>query len=186
MTEEQDWQELGKEWRESVPAFDLAHKEILEAAQKSSQRALWLAVVSLGSATVVMASLILMAFLRRSMLTYSFAIVGLSAFLPIVGYLAVHRRDILAEMLDSASMLDTLLRRQTAKRDLLEFLRILLGVETIIATDFWLVSTHFASWRAGLALFGFGVLLTGLAWRQKKRAEGSIQNLQGLRATLME
>ncbi len=112
--------------------------------------------------------------------------VAASSTLPIVGYLAVHRRDILAEMLDSASMLDTLLRRQTAKRDLLEFLRILLGVETIIATDFWLVSTHFASWRAGLALFGFGVLLTGLAWRQKKRAEGSIQNLQGLRATLLE
>jgi hypothetical protein len=186
MTEEKDWQELGEEWRQSVPVFQIAHKEILSEAQRSSRKALWLGVFSFGSATIIMALLIILALSHRSVLTYSFAIIGLSAFLPIGSYLAVHRRNIVPDALDSASMLDTLLKQQLAKRDLLEFLRILLGVETIIATAFWLAATGLAAWHDGLVLFGFGVLLAGLAWWQRKRAEGSIQSLQGLRATLTE
>ena len=186
MMEDKYWQELGKEWREHIPPFDVEHQQILEAAQRDSRTVLWLGILSLATATIVMAALIFLAFLHRTLLTYSFAIISMSAFLPICSYLAFHWSSLRPEALDSASMLDTLLRRQSAKRNLMEFLLVLLTVETVIATVFWFAGSGFRAWHAGLALSGFGVFLACLVWWQRKRTERLMQTLQELRATLMD
>jgi hypothetical protein len=184
MTEDKDWQQLGEEWRQNVPALPVAHQEILAEVQRSSKKTRWLAMFSLATATIVMVSLIVLALANRGILTYSFGVIGLSAFLPLCSYLVVYRRNIFPDTLDSGSMLDTLLVQQQAKRDLLEFMRSLLAVETIIATAFWLAQRSLAAWPESLALFTFGSLLVWPVWWEKEKTAAAIQRLQDLRATL--
>ena len=187
MTQEKLWEEMVETWCREVPGPHASHRDMLNTLQRSSRRVVWLAIFETAMAVAAVALLSAWAMLQAGVVAYTFAVIGWSAFLPIGSYVVAHRKDINADTLASTSMLDSHIRKQQAKRNLLEFTRVLLGVETIIASAFWIASnirTNATAWQGGIAIALFGVLLTGLAWGQKKKTEATVQTLIELQGTL--
>jgi|SRR5476651_1471980 hypothetical protein len=189
MTNQESWDDMVQEWHHDSPVSATQPKDILLIVQRSSRRIVWMAVTASLIAVAVVASLTSIALVDHTILTFTFAVIGWSAFIPMVSYLLVYRRGLVADTLDSQSMLGNLLLKQRAKEKFLEFTRDLLGVETIMSSTFWAVSRLRLSktaWEGGVAIFLFGSLFTGLVWRQMNKTRETIQTLSEVQNTLNE
>jgi RNA polymerase sigma factor (sigma-70 family) len=184
MIADTNWQDLREEWCERVELSSIGYRETAAEVVRSAARTFWLAIFAFGVATIGMLSLTVLALECKNLVTYTFAVIGWSAFLPLSFYLISQQDRIVAHTLDSCSMLDALLKKQQTERKLLEFTRVLVGVETIISLGFWLAGKGIRGWREGIVLVVCGALLTGLVWRQRKKAERIIQALDDLRGSL--
>ena len=185
MSGETEWNEMVQEWREGGAGAMVSSEEILRRVRWNARVLVWMAALIVIAAMLVVVLLTGIAVVKFSLLTFTFAVIAWSGFLPVGLYVLVYRRDLLAETLDSKSMLEVLLRKQRAKRELLEFMRVLLGVETILSAVFWMVFGGWA-WRNGLTIFLTGVVVTGLIWRWRNRVEGEVGSLMRVQRALEE
>ena len=175
---------MGEEWREAMPMSSVSNDDVLSEVRKTAKRLLWLAISAGSGAIAVMASLTTLAVCHRGILTWTFAVIGWSVFLPLAAYFVFHHRDIIGDTLPTSSMIETLLRKQQSKKNLLEILYVLLSVETIIASSFWLVTEWHAhalrTWTGFAAIFITGTMLAVLFWWQDRRAATRLRYVAGL------
>jgi hypothetical protein len=183
--QEGSWQSMGQAWRNAPTVPSMSNDDVFTEVRKTAKLLFGLAIAA-GSATIaVMTSLTTFAVCHRGILAWTFAVMGWSLFLPLAAYLIFHRKDIIAETLPTSSMLVTLLRKQKAKRNLLEFLYVLVSVETILASGFWLanqwhVHAPARAWPGFAGIFVTGAALSGLSRWQKARAETRLQFIADL------
>jgi hypothetical protein len=183
--QEVNWQSMGQAWRNAPPVSSMSNDDVFIEVRKTAKLIFGL-VIAAGSATIaVMISLTTFAIWHRGILAWTFAVMGWSLYLPLAAYFIFHRKDIIPETLPTSSMLETLLRKQEAKRNLLEFLYVLVSVETIIASGFWLanqwqVHALAHAWPGFAGIFVTGAALSGLSRWQKARAESRLHYIVDL------
>ena len=179
---EQDssWQTMGEQWRARTPFPAGSSSDVLVGVRKAERQLLWLAGGSVCLAISAMAVLTALAILHPGILSWTFAVIGWSLFLPLGSYLWAYRGDLVPDTRDTSSMLEGLLRKQVRKQHLLEFLGTLAGVETIIATAFWLVAnweapTHAGMWTGLVAILFTGIASAALLRWQKSSTEARLR-----------
>jgi len=160
------------------------NEDVLTEVRRTAKRLLGLTISAGSGAIAVVASLTTLAICHRGILTWTFAIIGWSLFLPLVAFLVFHRRDIIADTQPTSTMIETLLRKQQNTKNLLEFLYVLLSVETVLASCFWLVAewhTHpLRTWSGFAAIFISGTVLVVLFRWQSRQAETRLRYVAGL------
>jgi hypothetical protein len=182
--QEISWKSMGEQWREATPMSSVPNEDVLTEVRRTAKRLLGLTISAGSGAIAVVASLTTLALCHRGILTWTFAIIGWSLFLPFVAFLVFHRRDIIADTQPTSTMIETLLRKQQATKNLLEFLYVLLSVETVLASSFWLVAewhTHpLRTWSGFAAIFISGTVLVVLFRWQSRQAETRLRYVAGL------
>lgn len=184
MTDEnREWKELEAAWKEPESAGGNAAPQQIRFASRigAGRDGLILTVSCLAIAAITW-----LCWSRASLGTYTFAIIAWSAFLSFASYVLA-TRDRAAELaLDTAAALRMRSRRLARAAALLEFGRVLTGVETLICAGFWLALHVRQGWAclwgtAGIAVGGFllyGRLSSSLTLLRRE--------LNGLQAMLAE
>jgi small-conductance mechanosensitive channel len=174
VNEDRDWNQLGNTWRSGPQtALLTSRSQTIPAAARRASRRRILTCAAVVTAVVFITSL---CFLRRSIEVYTFAVIVWSALFSFGGYFIAVQERARDLALATTDALRTRSRRLARTIQLLEFARVLVGVETIICAGFWIVSRFGAwshAWAPASLIVIFGILLyCVLSWsRLRTRRE---------------
>jgi hypothetical protein len=166
MNDDRDWKQLADAWRTGAETASPSSDEIRNVGIES-RRAERRRILVLVAALAAIALITTLCLLRRSIEGYTFAVIGWSALLPLGGYIiALQERggDLTLATTDAFGKRSNQLAKTI---QLLEFARVLLGVETIICIGFWITLRHGNQnyqWIALLIALCGGALYATLGW----------------------
>ena len=185
MNEADEWKRLSDEWT-AAPQLPGSSVDLGAARVRERRKALmiWSAFVAdfliAIYATVTSLS-------HRSAIGYTFAIIAWSIVIPIAAYFlagATGKED----LADTATYLTGRVRRVRRRAQLMEFSRVLVGVEILISAGFWIAIRHSQGrsiLEGALTITAFGAALyLGLS-RVATSAKWEQRALESMSATLL-
>jgi hypothetical protein len=182
--QETNWLSMGEQWREALPMPAMSNEDsedILTEVRRTAKRLLALTISAGVGAAAITALLTTIAIDHFGVITWTFAVIGWSLSLPLIAFLAYYHKDFVADTLPTSSMIEALVRKRQGTKTLLEFLYVLLSVETMIASSFWLVTEWRASplhyWTGFAAILISGTVLAVLFRWQYRRAETRLEDI---------
>jgi hypothetical protein len=168
MNEDHDLNQLQDAWKGEPPVSPAATSSTLKRVKIESRYAAWRTwLISLTTCSII-AFFTSLCVLHRSVLSYTFTVIGWSAFFAFGSYL-LGTRDFPDDLaLETTTALKTRMKRLMKGARLLDFGRSLVGVETLICLGFWIVVRHSdgnSIWFAASMIAFGGVFLYGsLSW----------------------
>jgi uncharacterized membrane protein len=166
MIENQSWKEIENEWRAETASLSASAQYDWEEMQQSlnrvKRRAQGRKLLPVLAAALLLVCIGSLYLLHESALYFTFAVIAWSAFLALGSYLAVGIDSYDELEKETTTALKLRMKKLTICTQILDFVRILVGVESIISCGFWIALRRSSSrpiWVDVLMILIVGVAL---------------------------
>jgi hypothetical protein len=186
MNEDRDWNQLGNAWKAEAAAFSAASSGLgsTKAHFRLAAMQRWMIYLAAFSGIAFVTSL---CFMRQSASNYTFTVIAWSAFFSF-GSFWVSQHDPAGELArETTAALASRSRRLHRSAQLLDFGRVLIGVETLISLGFWIALHRGDSrplWGGAVPIAFIGLLLYGSLSVVLKRTRRELGRLGSIVAAL--
>jgi hypothetical protein len=185
MNEDRDWKELGEAWKEGIVTDEVAGlaRQVRSAARwKAWRTGAALLVVLAAVATITLAVM-----LHRSVAAYTFTVIAWSAVFALASFLLATRESAGDYALATTSALAVRVRKLGRRAQVLEFGRVLVGVEALICFAYWIV-LHVGHgrviWVGALAIGAAGTAVYNALVLGRSRARRELQALGAVKLAM--